>query len=111
MSSKKAAKKKKKKKTESSHGAPANKGATKLLAAAQQGDCAAIVRLLRGGQLDINAFSDTVNQKGNKMRGNALGAAVGFQQEAATRLLLDRGANPNLATCSTGWTPLQIAAN
>eukprot|EP01045_Picozoa_sp_COSAG04_P030909 COSAG04_NODE_5531_length_1581_cov_1.742915_1_plen_294_part_10 len=112
MSSKKAAKKGKKKKGQggekSGLSGAAVKRAARFLAAARVGDCGAMERLIEGG-LDIDAMSETTSKDGKKMQATALLQAVGFNHQAAMQLLLDRGADPNLAN-SLGATPLMHAA-
>ena len=47
---------------------------------------------------------------GQKVQADALSAALNCKQEAAAQLLLEHGADPNLAT-SRGTTPLMFAAS
>ena len=67
-------------------------------------------RLLDGG-LDVNALVENGMDRvtGRPIRCTALIQAVAHKQEGAVRLLLERGADVNLAN-STGWTPLMVAA-
>ena len=68
-------------------------------------------RLLDGG-LDVNALTETGHKDsrmGQPIRTTALIQAVGHEQMAAAQLLLERGADPNLAA-SEGMTPLMTAA-
>lgn len=62
---------------------------------ARNGETAAVIKELDAG-LDVNAF-DTLSQ-------SALIAAVSHNHISTAQLLLDRGANPNLAD-PAGWTP------
>eukprot|EP01045_Picozoa_sp_COSAG04_P023104 COSAG04_NODE_2698_length_3716_cov_4.770904_1_plen_931_part_10 len=111
MSSKKAAKKSKNKKKGQGgeHSGASAKRAARMLDAVRVGDCGAMERLIDGG-LDVDAMSEATSRNGTKMLSTALCVAVGFNQKAVVRLLLDRGANPNLAN-STGVTPLMNAAH
>ena len=114
MPSKKAARKKAAKNRNNIRSIPAEQsGASakrnaRLLAATEAGHCGAMERMLDGG-LDANALSKVISQNGTTTMMSALCRAVIFQHEAAVRLLLDRGANPNLAD-SLGCTPLMGAA-
>eukprot|EP01045_Picozoa_sp_COSAG04_P000282 COSAG04_NODE_6_length_47123_cov_87.347482_5_plen_1442_part_00 len=94
-------------KAEKCRGGP-DRLAASLNDAAQAGDCGAMGRLIDGG-LDVDAMSETASASGEKMQATALCRAVGHKQQVAVRLLLDRGANPNLPT-SLGGTPLMHAA-
>ncbi|XP_034543710.1 cyclin-dependent kinase 4 inhibitor D isoform X1 [Notolabrus celidotus] len=71
-----------------------------LTAAAAKGNTAAVEELLRkGAQVDgLNRFGRTALQV--RMRGST----------QVARLLLEHGANPNVADCTTGHTPLHDAA-
>jgi ankyrin repeat protein len=83
-----------------------------LAVAAQEGDVAALGRLLDGGA-DPNALAqvkvDDPTRPGQKLRSTALLLALKAKQEAAVRRLLERGADPSLAD-STGMTPLMNEA-
>ena len=61
-----------------------------LLDAANSGDCGAMGRLLDGG-LDVNALvkNGATDSKGQPIHSTALIQAVSYNQQAATRLLLD----------------------
>ena len=104
MSSKKAAKKlKKKHKKRMEELTP-----IALFDAARGGDCGAIQRLIDGG-MDVNALVEsraTHPDTGQPVRTTALYHALAHNQQAAVRLLLERGADPNLGD-STGLTPLR----
>ena len=67
-------------------------------------------RLVDSG-CDVNALTENgqTDHLGQPVRTTALITAVYNKQEAATRLLLDRGADPNTAD-SLGQTPLMCAA-
>eukprot|EP01045_Picozoa_sp_COSAG04_P030670 COSAG04_NODE_5408_length_1629_cov_1.305229_1_plen_345_part_01 len=107
MSSKKAAKKLKKKKQQKTQ----LEAGIEMLNAARHGDCGAVTRLLDGG-MDVDALVETGHTDPvtrQPVRTTALHQALLNKQEAATQLLLDRGADPNLAS-STGFTPLMAAA-
>eukprot|EP01045_Picozoa_sp_COSAG04_P024851 COSAG04_NODE_3168_length_3093_cov_83.308897_1_plen_862_part_10 len=106
MSSKKAAKRGKKKRNKGDAKAAAR--GTNFAVAASNGDCSAITRHLDSG-LDINALVELKNTNGQPLRATALVHALVHNQLTTMRLLLDRGANPNLAD-SKGITPLMIAA-
>ena len=93
MSSKKAAKLQKKAERE------ADACAAELGAAAKDGDCAAITGMLDSG-LDVNALIEMKDKSGKSVASTALYWAVTSEQAAAAKLLLDRGANPNLANSS-----------
>ena len=71
-----------------------------LIDAAMGGDCGTITGLLDSG-LDVNALIETKEKSGKSVATTALHWAVTNNQEAATRLLLDRGANPNLANSTS----------
>ena len=79
--------------------------------AAIGGDLECLSRLLDGG-CDVNAMTDTgrTDDDGQPVRSTALLRAVASNQQAAARLLLDRGADPSLAA-SVGITPLMAAAS
>jgi hypothetical protein len=84
-----------------------------LVAAAQQGDVAALGRLLDGGvdpNVLVQSDLDDSRRPGQKVQITPLVTALYCKQEAAARLLLARGADPNLAI-STGMAPLIAAAN
>ena len=80
-----------------------------FMAAAQMGDMKQLVRLLDTGQCDMNALMELPDNEGKQSQTTALCEAIKNNRQAAARLLLDRGANPNLAD-STGVTPLMGAA-
>ena len=80
-----------------------------FMAAAQMGDMKQLVRLLETGQYDMNALMELPDNEGKQSQTTALCEAIKNNQQAAARLLLDRGANPSLAD-STGVTPLMGAA-
>eukprot|EP01045_Picozoa_sp_COSAG04_P044513 COSAG04_NODE_15141_length_542_cov_0.896163_1_plen_108_part_01 len=103
MSSKKAAKKLKKNKKRT--GDP-----IVFYDAARLGDCGAMGKMIDGG-MDVNTLMDTgkTDRRGQPFRTTALYVAVADRQGAAVQLLLDRGADPNLAA-SDGVTPLMAAA-
>ena len=63
---------------------------------------------LEGG-LDVDVLSEVISQDKKKVLSTALCEAVGSNQGAVVRLLLDRGANPSLAN-SSGGTPLMTSA-
>ena len=94
MSSKKAAKLQKKAARE------ADACAAELGAAAQAGNCAAITGMLDSGLIDVNALIEMKDKRGKSVATTALYWAVTSEQAAAAKLLLDRGANPNLANSS-----------
>eukprot|EP01045_Picozoa_sp_COSAG04_P059842 COSAG04_NODE_29884_length_266_cov_0.610778_1_plen_88_part_11 len=82
-----------------------------LLDAVGLGDCGAVAKLVDGG-LNVNALVESRSKHpdtGQLVRSTALHVAVLNKQEAVVRLLLDRGADPNLAN-SLGVTPLMEAA-
>jgi ankyrin repeat protein len=83
-----------------------------LVMAAGHGDVAAMGRLLDGGA-DPNALvqsdRDDPARPGRKLQTTAMIMALDCQQEAAARLLLERGADPSLMD-SRGVTPLMAAA-
>ena len=109
MPSKKAKKSKKKKGQEAEQSRASAKHAARFGEAAARGDCGAMGRLIEGG-VDVNVMLETVNKDGRKVQSTALFQAVANMQAAAAQLLLDRGANPNLAN-SLGGTPLMKAAH
>eukprot|EP01045_Picozoa_sp_COSAG04_P033226 COSAG04_NODE_6794_length_1254_cov_0.816450_2_plen_147_part_01 len=86
----------------------AKAGTVTLNDAAMDGDCDTITGMLDSG-LDVNALIETADKSGKCVATTALHWAVTYNQAAAARLLLDRGANPNLAR-SDGGTPLMEAA-
>ena len=105
MSSKKAAKKAKQRQKKAAEQGRA------LLVAAGRGDRGTMGRLLESG-LDVNALVESGEKHpltGQPIRTTALVEALEYKQAAAARLLLDRGADPNLAN-SVGCTPLMAAA-
>eukprot|EP01045_Picozoa_sp_COSAG04_P009220 COSAG04_NODE_529_length_13029_cov_3.203248_10_plen_752_part_00 len=81
-----------------------------LVEAAKVGDQEELSRLIDSG-CDINALTSAVIPvtKDESMDATALHVAVFYNQKAAARLLLGRGANPNLAS-SRGTTSLMDAA-
>jgi ankyrin repeat protein len=81
--------------------------AKKLCAAAQEGDGAAIARLLAAGA-DLNASANGILE-GEVVQSTALIIAAGHGHVEAARLLLDAGADPGRADGS-GGTPLMVAA-
>jgi hypothetical protein len=87
-------------------------GVAALQFAASIGDIAAMGQLLDGGA-DPNALVplgvEDPTRPGQKMRMTALTTALGYKQDAAVQLLLERGADPGLAV-STGLTPLILAS-
>jgi ankyrin repeat protein len=87
-------------------------GQLALVIAAQHGDVAALGRLLDDG-VDPNALvqldADDPTRPGQKWQTTTLVTALARKQEAAVRLLLERGADPSLAD-SMGLTPLMTAA-
>ena len=67
--------------------------AAQIIAAARSGDCGTMERLFDGG-LDVNAHAESGHKHpktGQPIRTTALCVAVGAKQQAAARLLLDRG--------------------
>ena len=71
---------------------------------------AEVSRLLAGGaDPDWSSVLPSASSAGNVLRSTALGSAVVGNQEDVTILLLDHGADPNLAN-SFGGTPLMVAA-
>ena len=81
--------------------------AAMMIDAARCGDVEALGRLIDGG-VDVDATERWPGSDG--LRLTALHAAMAHNQQAAAQLLLDRGADPSLAS-STGWTPLMTAAD
>jgi ankyrin repeat protein len=82
--------------------------ATQLALAAEEGDGAAVARLLAAGA-DPNAWVTGRNPSGEVVPTTPLVRAAGHGWLAVARLLLAAGADPSLAT-SVGSTPLLAAA-
>ena len=79
-----------------------------LWAASQQGDCGEISKLLDGGG-DVNKRATTPHPSGCTYLVSPLFEAVASNQERAARMLIERGANVDLAN-SDGTAPLMEAA-
>ena len=87
---------------------PAAPAAEALWDASQAGDLDEIARLLAGGA-EVDVLVSMYVPNGDIVQSTALYAAAGDGQLDAVRLLLDRGADPSLAT-SIGFTALINAA-
>jgi ankyrin repeat protein len=79
-----------------------------LLTAARDGDGAAVARILAVG-VDPNASAPARDASGEVGQATALAAAAALGRLEVARLLLEAGADPNLAI-GTGGTPLMAAA-
>lgn len=73
-----------------------------FLSAVTRNDLEAVERILDTGGVEVNFRTEVTGQ-------TALGSACGLGRVEIVRLLLSRGADPNIAN-STGMTPLQRAA-
>ena len=87
---------------------PQSEPQRKLTKAARDGDLEELSKLVEGG-CDIDALMPRALETSEKsIAATALLAAVVYSQEAAVRFLLDRGADPNVAT-KTGVRPIHKA--
>ena len=79
------------------------------LHAAEDGDMKELTRQLDKGCVEIDGLLETVNNEGNTIQTTVLDIATGQRREPVVRLLLNRGANPDLAN-THGCTALMNAA-
>ncbi|XP_005999792.1 ankyrin repeat and SAM domain-containing protein 6 [Latimeria chalumnae] len=108
------------------HGADVNArnrlGASVLTMASRGGHASVVKALLESGafvdsydHLDVNLVSNSSSSTDNNGSGElpditALMTAAQQSDEAAVRLLLEWGADPNYSVKTTGWSPLMLAA-
>jgi ankyrin repeat protein len=86
-----------------SHAAASDAAVSALLDAAARGDLAQVSKLL-------DEHAGIINERGGALTRTALHCAAGAAHEAVVRLLLERGADPNIRCEGDSATPLHFAA-